>query len=59
MTNNLNLGFDVNAPGTTVFVIQTVFLVFAWTTSLMRAFVKIALLKNVTIDDYLMLAALV
>ncbi|KAI3332015.1 hypothetical protein HD806DRAFT_177726 [Xylariaceae sp. AK1471] len=58
MTSNRKLGFDVNAPGTTVFVIQVIFLVLAWITSLMRAFVKLVLLRRATIDDYLMLIAL-
>ncbi|KAI0196115.1 hypothetical protein EV127DRAFT_477035 [Xylaria flabelliformis] len=53
-----NLGFDVNAPGTSLFIIQLVFLVLAWTTSFMRAFVKIVLLGKTTIDDYIMLLAL-
>jgi uncharacterized membrane protein len=59
MTSDRNLGFDVNAPGTIVFIIQLIFLTLAWITSLMRAFVKIVLLRRVTIDDYFMLTALV
>ncbi|KAI0544860.1 hypothetical protein F4679DRAFT_506497 [Xylaria curta] len=53
-----NLGFDVNAPGTSLFIIQVVFLALAWITSFMRAFVKIVLLRKTTIDDYIMLLAL-
>ncbi|KAI1755164.1 hypothetical protein F4782DRAFT_527888 [Xylaria castorea] len=53
-----NLGFDVNAPGTSLFIIQLVFLILAWATSFMRAFVKIVLLRKATIDDYIMLLAL-
>ncbi|KAI0445963.1 hypothetical protein F4803DRAFT_96408 [Xylaria telfairii] len=58
MTTERNLGFDVNAQGTSLFIIQLVFLALAWITSLMRAFVKIALLRKTTIDDYVMLLAL-
>ncbi|KAI8629453.1 hypothetical protein F5Y19DRAFT_82829 [Xylariaceae sp. FL1651] len=58
MASNRNLGFDVNAPGTAVFIIQLIFLALAWIASLMRAFVKIVLLRKVTLDDYLMLIAL-
>ncbi|KAI0543045.1 hypothetical protein GGR58DRAFT_519249 [Xylaria digitata] len=58
MTTDRNLGFDVNAPGTSLFVLQLIFLVLAWVTSLMRAFVKLVILRKVTIDDYLMLVAL-
>ncbi|KAI0458665.1 hypothetical protein F5B21DRAFT_401549 [Xylaria acuta] len=58
MTAERNLGFDVNAPGTSLFVIQLVFLVLAWATSFMRAFVKVVLLRKATIDDYVMLLAL-
>ncbi len=59
MTTNRNLGFDVNAPGTTLFTLQVIFLALAWLASLMRAFVKLVLLKKVSIDDYLMLLSLV
>lgn len=59
MTTERNLGFDVNAPGTSLFIIQLVFLALAWITSLMRAFVKIVLLRKATLDDYVMLLALV
>lgn len=59
MTTDRNLGFDVNAPGTSVFIIQVVLLAFVWITSLMRAFVKLVLLRKVLIDDYVMLLALV
>ncbi|KAI1119617.1 hypothetical protein F5Y14DRAFT_9560 [Nemania sp. NC0429] len=58
VTTGRNLGFDVNAPGTSVFVIQVVFLAAAWILSLMRAFVKLVLLRKTTIDDYVMLLAL-
>ncbi|KAI0913231.1 hypothetical protein F4823DRAFT_86912 [Ustulina deusta] len=58
MTTNRNLGFDVNAPGTTLFTLQVIFLALAWLASLMRAFVKLVLLKKVSIDDYLMLLSL-
>ncbi|RWA09060.1 hypothetical protein EKO27_g6029 [Xylaria grammica] len=58
MTTDRNLGFDVNAPGTSLFVLQLVFLTLAWITSLMRAFVKLVLLRKVTVDDYTMLLAL-
>ncbi|KAH8167129.1 hypothetical protein CIB48_g1137 [Xylaria polymorpha] len=58
MTTERNLGFDVNAPGTSLFIIQLVFLALAWITSLMRAFVKIVLLRKATLDDYVMLLAL-
>ncbi|KAI8950945.1 hypothetical protein F4801DRAFT_578877 [Xylaria longipes] len=58
MTTKGNLGFDVNAPGTSLFIIQLVFLVLAWATSFMRAFVKIVLLRKATVDDYVMLLAL-
>ncbi|KAI1180684.1 hypothetical protein F4777DRAFT_258348 [Nemania sp. FL0916] len=58
MAINGNLGFGANAAGTAVFIIQVVFLALAWTTALMRAYVKIVLLKKVIIDDYLMLFAL-
>ncbi|KAI1155231.1 hypothetical protein F4825DRAFT_84754 [Nemania diffusa] len=58
MTTDRNLGFDVNAPGTSVFIIQVVLLAFVWITSLMRAFVKLVLLRKVLIDDYVMLLAL-
>jgi uncharacterized membrane protein len=59
MTTNRYLGFDVNAPGTSVFIIQIVFLALVWITSLMRAFVKLVLLRKILIDDYVMLLALV
>ncbi|KAI1820745.1 hypothetical protein F4861DRAFT_545202 [Xylaria intraflava] len=52
------LGFDVNETGTILFIIQVVFLISAWLASLMRAFVKLVLLRRVTIDDYLMLLSL-
>ncbi|KAJ2990740.1 hypothetical protein NUW58_g2800 [Xylaria curta] len=58
MTTQRNLGFDVNPLGTNLFIIQVVFLALAWITSLMRGFVKLVLLRKVTIDDYLMLLAL-
>ncbi|KAJ8132364.1 hypothetical protein O1611_g1262 [Lasiodiplodia mahajangana] len=58
MTAERTLGFDVNAPGTSVFIIQVVFLALAWITSLMRAFVKLVLLRKALVDDYLMLVAL-
>ncbi|KAI1202326.1 hypothetical protein F5X97DRAFT_287362 [Nemania serpens] len=58
MTTEGNLGFGVNAPGTSVFVIQVVFLAAVWILALMRAFVKLVLLKRTTIDDYVMLLAL-
>ncbi|GAW12197.1 hypothetical protein ANO14919_015580 [Xylariales sp. No.14919] len=58
MTTDRNLGFDVNAPGTSLFVLQLIFLTLAWITSLMRAFVKLVLLRKVTVDDYTMLLAL-
>ncbi|KAI1810101.1 hypothetical protein GGS20DRAFT_226083 [Poronia punctata] len=58
MTSNRNLGFDVNAPGTALFIIQMVFLALAWVTSLSRSFVKLVLLRKTSIDDYLMLTAL-
>ncbi|KAI1330969.1 hypothetical protein F5Y16DRAFT_395932 [Xylariaceae sp. FL0255] len=58
MAGERALGFDVNAPGTAIFTIQLIFLILAWVASAMRAFVKIRLLKNITIDDYMMLIAL-
>ncbi|KAI1276128.1 hypothetical protein F5Y07DRAFT_408520 [Xylaria sp. FL0933] len=58
MTTDRNLGFDVNAPGTGLFTLQVVFLALAWLASLTRAFVKIVLLRKVSIDDYLMLLSL-
>ncbi|TGJ83684.1 hypothetical protein E0Z10_g5073 [Xylaria hypoxylon] len=58
MTTDRNLGFDVNAPGTSLFFLQLIFLALAWITSLLRAFVKLVLLRKVTIDDYIMLLAL-
>jgi hypothetical protein len=59
MAGGKNLGFDVNASGTALFIIQAVFLALAWIASFMRAFVKLVLLKKVSIDDYLMLVGLV
>ncbi|KAI2624820.1 hypothetical protein GGS21DRAFT_319667 [Xylaria nigripes] len=53
-----NLGFNLNKTGTNLLIIQLVFLIFAWLASLMRAFVKLVLLRKVTVDDYLMLLAL-
>ncbi|KAI1430161.1 hypothetical protein F5Y12DRAFT_4927 [Xylaria sp. FL1777] len=58
MTTNRNLGFDVNAPGTSLFILQVIFLALAWLASLMRAFVKLVLLRKVGLDDYLMLLSL-
>ncbi|KAI0390927.1 hypothetical protein F5Y17DRAFT_35533 [Xylariaceae sp. FL0594] len=58
MSSDRNLGFDVNAPGTILLIIQTVFLALAWVASSMRAYVKLVLLRKVLIDDYLMLVAL-
>ncbi|KAI0969904.1 hypothetical protein F4678DRAFT_140451 [Xylaria arbuscula] len=58
MTLDRNLGFDVNALGTTLFALQVVFLALAWLASLARAFVKLVLLRKVSIDDYLMLLSL-
>ncbi|KAI1126109.1 hypothetical protein F5Y10DRAFT_217841 [Nemania abortiva] len=58
MATGRTLGFDVNAPGTSIFVIQVVFLALAWITALMRAFVKLVLLRKALIDDYVMLLAL-
>ncbi|KAI1295825.1 hypothetical protein F5Y03DRAFT_301499 [Xylaria venustula] len=58
MTLDRNLGFDVNALGTTLFILQVVFLALAWLASLARAFVKLILLRKVSIDDYLMLLSL-
>lgn len=54
-----SLGFDVNPLGTAIFIVQVVFLALAWITFLIRAFVKVALLKKVQIDDYVMLLAVV
>ncbi|KAI0432598.1 hypothetical protein F5Y09DRAFT_136298 [Xylaria sp. FL1042] len=58
MATDRNLGFDVNAPGTSLFTLQVIFLALAWMASLTRAFVKIVLLRKVSIDDYLMLLSL-
>ncbi|GAP84900.1 putative integral membrane protein [Rosellinia necatrix] len=58
MTPSRNLGFDVNVTGTSVFIVQVVFLSLVWVTSLMRAFVKLVLLRKVLMDDYIMLLAL-
>ncbi|KAI0525986.1 hypothetical protein F5B22DRAFT_642143 [Xylaria bambusicola] len=58
MANDANLGFDVNPAGTSLFIFQVIFLALAWMASLVRAFVKLVLLKKVSIDDYLMLLAL-
>ncbi|KAI0406066.1 hypothetical protein F4802DRAFT_115243 [Xylaria palmicola] len=58
MAADRNLGFDVNAPGTSIFIVQVVFLALAWITALLRAFVKAVLLRRALIDDYVMLFAL-
>lgn len=55
--NRRSLGFDVNPLGTAIFIVQVVFLALAWITFLIRAFVKVALLRKVQIDDYIMLLA--
>jgi hypothetical protein len=54
-----NLGFDVNPGGTRLVIAQLVFLVLAWMVSLLRAHVKLFMNRSVTIDDWLMLVALV
>lgn len=59
MPDDANLGFATNPAGTSLFIFQIVFLALAWVASLMRAFVKLVLLRKATIDDYLMLLALV
>ncbi|KAI1432812.1 hypothetical protein GGR50DRAFT_559917 [Xylaria sp. CBS 124048] len=53
-----NLGFDVNPSGTNLFILQVAFLAFAWFAALLRAYVKLVMLRKVTVDDYLMLLAL-
>ncbi|KAH9891385.1 integral membrane protein [Xylariomycetidae sp. FL2044] len=54
-----NLGYDVNPPGTRLFITQMLFLVFAWITGIIRAYVKTLILKKQTLDDWLMYMALV
>lgn len=54
-----NLGYGRNSPGTTLFVVQLVFLLLAWIISLLRAHVKLRMIRKVTAEDYWMLAALV
>ncbi|KAI1369581.1 hypothetical protein F5Y08DRAFT_350257 [Xylaria arbuscula] len=58
MPDDANLGFATNPAGTSLFIFQIVFLALAWIASIMRAFVKLVLVRKVTIDDYLMLLAL-
>ncbi|ORY66332.1 uncharacterized protein BCR38DRAFT_389901 [Pseudomassariella vexata] len=52
-----NLGFDVNPDGTRLFIVQAVFLVLVWIVSLLRAQVKVFIIKKVMVDDWIMLVA--
>jgi len=51
--------FDNNPGGLRLFVIQLVFLILSWIFALLRGWVKIFLIKKVTLDDCLMFAATV
>lgn len=53
-----NLGYDSNPGGTKLVIVQLTFLGLAWIVGLLRAYVKIFLIKKVTLDDWLMLTAL-
>lgn len=59
MIADKKIGFDVNSVGTKLFLVQLGFLLAAWLTSVLRAYVKLRMIKRVTADDYWMLAALV
>lgn len=54
-----NLGFDVNPGGTRLVISQGVSLALAWLVCLLRAHVKLFMIKKVRADDWLMLIALV
>ena len=51
--------FDKNPGGERLFAIQLVFLLLGCIFGLLRAYVKIVMIKKVTIDDYLMFVAIV
>ncbi|CAJ2513853.1 Uu.00g019720.m01.CDS01 [Anthostomella pinea] len=58
MALSRNLGFDVNPAGTNLFIVQVLFLILTWIASALRAYVKVLIVGKISIDDYLMLAAL-
>ncbi|KAI0125778.1 integral membrane protein [Xylariales sp. AK1849] len=53
-----NLGFDVNPGGTRLVIGQVVFLGLAWIVCILRAHVKVSMIRKISLDDWLMLAAL-
>lgn len=54
-----NLGFDINPHGTELVVVQTTFLIMSWIVCVLRGYVKIFLIRKITLEDWLMLVALV
>jgi hypothetical protein len=53
------MGLQDNPGGARLFYVQLVFLILAWIFVLLRAYVKIFMLKKVTVDDYIMFTAMV
>ena len=53
------LGYGVNPGGTHLFAVQVSFLALAWISVFLRGYVRVRLLKQVSLDDYLMFASVV
>ena len=54
-----SLGYDVNPGGTQLFAVQIAFLGLAWISILLRGYVRVYMLKHVSLDDYLMFVSVV
>lgn len=54
-----NLGFDINPHGTELVVVQTTFLILSWIVCVLRGYVRVFLIRKITLEDWLMLVALV
>ena len=51
--------FEDNPGGQRLFIVQLASVILGWIFSLLRAYVKIFMIKKITPDDYLMLMAMV
>ncbi len=54
-----SLGYSVNPGGTQLFAVQIAFLGLAWISILLRGYVRVHMLKHVSLDDYLMFVSVV
>jgi len=51
--------FEKNPGGERLFAVQLAFMLLGWIFIFLRAYVKIFMIKKVTVDDYMMFTAMV